>query len=143
MNKDTQKRKLRKLAALLDTVPNSKFDMTAYCAMWAGDQIVSAAFNPSTVPETIRNCGTSACALGHAPRIYPGKENEEWTQYTLRVFDIPEFTLSWDWMFSPFWDEYDNTASGAAKRIRYWCTRGVPINYTHPHKAYKDLYKDF
>ena len=66
-------------------------------------------------------CGTVACALGHAPNVpgipKPLVEGENWYAYSDRVLGLGD--KDWEWCFSSDWAEVDNTPQGAATRIRY------------------------
>lgn len=64
-------------------------------------------------------CHTSACSLGHAPTIFPPLQNETWAAYSLRVFDIWEESIYWDFVFSERWGDRENTPEAAAKRLRF------------------------
>lgn len=125
MTPKTQKRKLRKLANYLDKVTDDKFDMRNYFD--DGKNTSPSEIVPKDVKIKYHNCGTVACALGHAPLIFPSFSGESWAEYTARVFDLRTFGLSWNYMFSAEWEEFDNTPSGAATRIRYWCRNGCPF----------------
>jgi len=106
---------------------------------------MSKLFNP--------DCGTAACAIGHAPTLAQVdsefrptkrkitmtnpwtkeettfKEPESWTAYTYRVFGLEEFSREWYWCFGPNWSNVDNTPVGAAKRIMYFIKNGVPDDW--------------
>jgi hypothetical protein len=82
-----------------------------------------------TIPAEIEehSCGTSGCAVGHAPFVegIPKPEKEElWSDYSVRIAFLNDGFLCedqeslWDFMFGPIWFEYDNTPHGAAKRIK-------------------------
>lgn len=136
MRSETQNRKLRKLARYLDTiVDEKKFNMNVYL----GNTNETFEY-PAATEEVYHNCGTSACALGHAPFLFPAKEGEQWEDYTKRVFGMHPFTRHWHWMFSTFWSRVDNTPQGAAKRIRYWCRNKVPEKFLH---NILDSYREF
>lgn len=57
----TQRRRLKKLADALRTIPKKQFDILPFCN---GD------------PKEL-GCGSVACAIGHCPIIFP----EDWTYY--------------------------------------------------------------
>lgn len=136
---------LDKLATYLESLPEDyeHFDMSNYFSAvdnWVGDE-----FPPSddTVtlssglvgPEHLNVCGTVACAIGHGPAagIDPqGMEN--WAEYSSRVFgcvSVYSVVTStggdiYAWAFDDAWAPFDNTAQGAALRIRYALKNGVP-----------------
>lgn len=74
------------------------------------------------------DCGTAACAIGHAPAagIKP-RRYESWHSYSHRTLAEP-FSAEWHWAFGPEWAAVDNTAIGAAKRIYWMLEHGVPEN---------------
>lgn len=90
-------------------------------------------FNMDTFNETFSrpmlaarsgSCGTSACAVGHAPNVKGiplPYQVEDWSDYSTRIFDLDwgEDHRGWDWCFSDNWTDADNTPKGAAKRIYY------------------------
>ena len=75
--------------------------------------------------ETLSNCGTVACAVGHGPfvGIKPLK-GEGWMTYSERVFTKDR--QEWEWCFDGCWEDIDNTPHGAAKRIKILLKRGLP-----------------
>ena len=108
MNKDN----LRTLAEyLLRPKLEARFDMASY----------AETFNRRTT------CGTVGCAVGHGP--YAGIKkllNENWLEYTERVFVIPSGLTEATWCFSSAWALFDNTPEGAAHRILYLVKHGKP-----------------
>lgn len=79
-------------------------------------------------------CGASACAVGHGPMagIEP-LENEYWFIYCNRVFTGGN-NDAYKFLFSRKWVDCDNTALGAAARIRYF------LDYEDTIKEYYDKY---
>ena len=76
------------------------------------------------------SCGTTACAMGHAPSmVTPGLPNEKWIQYSNRVFSIDFTEMVWHWLFSGEWWGVDNTLGGAVKRIDYYLAHGLPEGF--------------
>lgn len=72
-------------------------------------------------------CGTVGCAIGHGPYAGIKKlKNEDWFEYSVRVFGFSSFSQEWMWCFDSGWSNTDNTPTGAAKRIRYLLQRGLP-----------------
>lgn len=106
-----------KLADFLDALPLDyiHFDMVV---------LYNAEDNSGDLPEQAypptKHCGTSACALGHAPTagITP-TQGEDWNNYLIRNFGVGFGYRIYDWVFCPHWDYYDNTPRGAAARIRF------------------------
>lgn len=75
--------------------------------------------------QQLHTCGTSACALGHAP-VIPGLQawpNEYWEDYCQRLFGFQEYSPEWDFVFGPFWD---NDPADAAARLNYLADNGSP-----------------
>lgn len=82
-------------------------------------------------------CGTIGCAIGHGPYAgIPKHVDEDWYDYARRVF-IGDNTLSYDWLFSSAWYDYDNTPEGTAKRILHTLEHGVPVNHEFNTKIYQ------
>jgi hypothetical protein len=125
---------LEKLAAYLESLPADyeHFSMESYLRN-ADDY-----FYWTSMADTLQDCGTVACAIGHGPAAgitpLPG---ENWDLYTDRVFELEAY--QWSWCFSSSWHQVDNTPQGAAKRIRYMLDHGVPENVDR-QKAGRDPY---
>lgn len=116
---------LELLADYLMTLPEGyeHFDMATY-----NEDEVGAINNSS-------HCGTSACALGHAPYVkgLPAVEEDpiiedhpDFDTYCEVVFNIHTDSDEWAWLFSQDWDDVDNTPKGAAKRIYWMLEHGLP-----------------
>lgn len=140
-----QKENLEILAAGLLTVQDpEEFNMEVFF----DSKDVSEARGGDDYPSEAKyHCGTAACAVGHAPLfgIKPYKE-EDWFDYAARVFGVGETRFKddvWDssgfrenqreladqaldWMFAGDWRTKDNTPRGAAARIKWFLTYGVP-----------------
>jgi len=121
---------LLRLAQYLDTLPTdySHFDMKFYVQNGG----IQGGFDPINISH-LSDCGTVACAVGHAPSI-PGLEaapRERWDGYVSRVFGIrtEEYDEEFLFMFGSGWADVDNTPAGAAKRIRYFLNHGVPDDF--------------
>lgn len=112
-------------------------------------------------------CGSVACALGHGPAagIMPDQtlaqrlfnstgelcDHFAWDDYCCSYFvetNTTDFDCQqiWLWCFGADWYYYDNTPQGAAKRIMYMLTNGIPdvfdsrneyIQYEHCLKFYQ------
>ena len=124
-----QNENLLKLANHLESLPEDyeHFGMQNFF-------IVESDENLGHFPDVVKNsealshCGTVACAVGHGPFIgIEPLEGEYWTAYSERVFtrDLGE----WDWCFGSNWVFLDNTAQGAAKRIKVLLNKGLPDLY--------------
>jgi len=118
---DEQRANLATLAAYLRTLPVDypDFEMEQYVQ---GSKGYGGSL--AHVPE----CGTAACAAGHGPAagVLP-LQGENWHKYSCRAF-CPAHTAEWDWCFSASWSNVDNTAHGAAARIEWLLTKGLPAN---------------
>lgn len=129
---DRYKRRLLALADHLETVPQEKFNMGNY----RGDSYL-----PDS--ETLDQCGTVGCALGHAPSVlrrmkvtvptypYHNIERIDFDEVS-KLFGISpsNHTPIWDYLFSGGWTGTDNTPLGASQRIRWVLANGgIPIDY--------------
>ena len=115
-----QKANLIKLRDHLLTVDSAVFGMRKYCATKNG-----IAFNISHRPADLTECGSVACAVGHGP--YAGIETipgESWFEYSARVF-VTANRRVWAFIFAAEWSWFDNTPSGAARRIDYVLEHGI------------------
>lgn len=118
---EEQRVNLRKLADYLDTLEPKRFNM-GHFAEYQGRLL--GAYEPET-----NLCGTVCCALGNGPRAgFPPLGNELWPEYAERIFGLPDGSR-WEWCFSGQWEETDNTATGAAARIRWMLDNGLPRNW--------------
>lgn len=126
MISSTQKKNLAKLADYLENLPAAypRFNMRYYNSDDTG------------VARSVQeDCGSVACAVGHGPDAgFPPLEDESWRNYCTRVFAKHSGRL-WGWCFDGMWSYRDNTAKGAAARIR-WALKhmwlfgdGVPLNW--------------
>ena len=118
-----QQANLRKLAEHLLTLPAEypSFAMSRFTNDGAG-------FGDDEVH--VAECGTAACAVGHAPMIgFEPLEGEYWSPYSERLFIEHCHLEPWEWCFGAKWSEVDNTAHGAAYRILWLLeNRGIPDN---------------
>ena len=82
-------------------------------------------------PKSIKNeCGTCACAAGHAYSMGIGDLNKRtWIKYAFDNFTDGS-QLIFEWIFGGQWSHVDDTPVGAAKRILYMLKLGIP-NDTH------------
>lgn len=134
-----QRENFVKLANYLDRLPSSykEFDMSMFAVSIDSD---NPARSIVVTPAKLRpGCGTVCCALGHGPLagIEVG-DAPDWLSYSENFLSLV-FTLetqrsiandnAWDWCFASDWDVVDNTASGAAARIRWMLNHGVPEDF--------------
>ena len=131
-----------KLAKYLLTLPENyeQFDMKSYC---------SSTKPPQDLALEGYACGTTACALGYGPAagVKPsfmhGRDfHEAWGLYSLNMFGLDIDTEDWDWCFSEFWEDVDNTPQGAGKRIGY-LLEGKVDGDAYVSVDSKKLYKDY
>ena len=100
----------------------------------------------TNLTAAMNHCGTSACAVGHAASLGELKDPdgifkdfkiqkesseqdawyESWREYSERVFGLNSIDDCWDWCFGSRWTSIDNTPTGAAKRIMWLITKGLP-----------------
>lgn len=114
-------------ADYLDSLPEEGFNMRTFYRP-NGDVCVGFPAMATKKPE----CGTVACALGHAPSAgFKPKVDEDWGDYCIRIFG-PLATMkvhircpdsgAWHYVFGGYWavaeDPYDRTAKAAAQRMR-------------------------
>lgn len=119
---------LRGLAKFLREVAKAEqFDMRNFGGP-RGNSFVT--FQPSDIRKRHgHGCGTVACALGHAPLLFPPEKDESWATYSLRVFGLKEHHDEWLWVFGPAWAHTDNTKEGAVARIEWLIDKGLPANW--------------
>lgn len=117
---------LDKLATYLEQLPvdYKHFDMEGYYDkdhQLTREQALDYALNNGGVDKF--DCGTVACAVGHGPAagiLLTLNETTifgapDWDRYSKRFADGGDF----EWLFSSYWADMDNTHRGAAARIRY------------------------
>lgn len=110
------------LCEFLPTVPQAQFDMRTYASMEEDYDL----------PIDAHECKTAGCAVGWAPAAglpYNCEWDRDWMEYSERVFDMKAGDPAWLWCFSAYWGYVDNTAAGAAKRIKHLINEGVPGNF--------------
>lgn len=119
--KKLHRNRLMKLANLLDMVPKKSFDMRTYRTGSYGDHHVP--------------CGTAGCAVGWAPSIMTERQlgsvldhdgEISFPKVSERHLGINIDSFLWSFLFSAYWSKVDNTAKGAAARIRYFLNHGLP-----------------
>lgn len=130
-----KKRNLLALADHLESLPTDydRFDMRYFHLTDKG-----AGHNRGRPLEASRapECGTVACAMGHAPSIskrFAGRPEEGWADYGTRMFNIIPHE-AWNWCFSGVWSEHEgqDTPAAAAARIRVLVETGKPGEWPNP-----------
>lgn len=123
-----QRENLARLADFLTAIHDC--DMPTHFDMW--NFFVDA---DETKRRPVRQedyeCGTIACAAGFGPAAgVPALPDESWDGYIKRAFGVGSVGVSHDaiFLFNAHWAMTDNTAEGAALRIRYALDYGVPNN---------------
>jgi hypothetical protein len=102
-----------------------------------GDEL-KAGFHMQAFSEELPDCGTVCCALGHMQFLFDLSEHKEFFPRKPGEFEITWGTVceefcgfktgspEYHWLFGMQWQWYDNTAKGAARRIRMMLEKGVP-----------------
>ena len=119
MNEE-QENNLRKLSEyLLSDKVRMDFNMRIYCHKRSYDDVYLEYLDVAKRPDQTK-CGTVGCALGHGPDagvILPFM-NISWTRYCWEAFGILPFESdAWNYLFDASWAQYDNSASGAGRRL--------------------------
>lgn len=126
---DEKRNNLARLARKLAKVPDDQFNMVDYFNN--PDWSISREILRS---KLYKDCNTVACAMGWGPSLRGLEKGpvEAWWNYGQRVFGIKDFSPEWIWLFDCDWRFVDNSAAGAAKRIRYYLKHnGVPDGFTN------------
>lgn len=117
MNKEN----LLKLADFLEKLPETEhFGMEYYT------------LEPSISPSSIvHSCGTASCAVGWSPIAlglsYKDTQGLGWSRLSRKyLINRCSHEHEWGWCFSSWWYEIDNTAKGAAARIKALLDKGLP-----------------
>lgn len=128
---DLHRANLKKLADYLMTLPEdyANFDMASYfCEDGFADEKMLIE------GSSINQCGTSACAVGHAQdagltlTVDMTDCTVNWRQTSIDLFGLSS-SLSyggWNWCFAAEWETTDNSPQGAAKRIYWFLDKGLP-----------------
>jgi len=115
---DEHEANLRKLAAYLRQPElRAAFHMALFCEHGLGGL-------------GAEDCGSVGCAIGHGPYAgIPKRLDEDWDEYSERVFGISFPSMEWGWCFVSSWVYVDNTPDGAADRIEWMLERGIPADW--------------
>ena len=113
------------LIPAIDDINNIRFDMESYSEINKNNYLYDMP-NPEIKMKT---CGSVGCAIGWAPYFGIEKHlNENWTDFSERVFKLDNNSQEWDYLFSSDWSDIDNTKRGAGLRIKYVLEHGLPAN---------------
>ena len=123
-----QRANLEKLATHLEALPAdySHFDMGSYFKK------PTEQYGSDPKDAAAHTCGSVACAIGHGPfaGIPIGIYEYYWTNYAERVFGFSDANDgAGEYLFSNKWEYVDNTAAGAAARIRSVLEDGCPVDW--------------
>jgi hypothetical protein len=134
---------LRTLANYLANVPDDKFSMHDFVS--ASNEAEAHYLATGLMP-----CNAVACAAGYGPAAGIAWDQPDpfgWVEYidanflkvhTKDYHHTPEYL----WCFFDDWKYYDNTASGAAKRIHYMLHHGIPDGFEKPARDFVRIYDD-
>lgn len=146
MSDEEQRANLTKLADFLEKheeLTESTFDMNVFHGT-REENVDEIKVNVNPVNSTYE-CGTTACAAGHGPAagVSPLK-GETWPQYCKRAFGVSTNPgrPGWNFIFCAMWRIYDNSARGAATRIRYALEHGAPYSNVSSLSEAASLYID-
>lgn len=147
MNKEN----LLRMVEFLKTIPEEKFEMSCYR--------LSETTGMANENAVSTECNTAGCALGWCTVLDP-KGVEKHRVYNSELFAEGEIEFAdwsedftglnmhsteWHWCFGVTWAKYDNTPLGAAERIMFLLTYGVPDRFIKDDYDSYDLvslYKD-
>jgi len=137
------------LADYLDALPDDydKFKMECFVKFNSkreeDSQIDVPLFSEHLI-ESFHECGSSACALGHAPLAgihFNGLDHDHfgnlsWYDYSDRCFigrrlDYRDYIVAWHFVFSMSWPDCPKEA---ATRLRVFATTGVPETWAYDYK---------
>jgi hypothetical protein len=122
---------LQKLADGLRGPLRLGFDMDYYVNFSGSPSVVRRCELERELTSVTNDCGTAACACGHATYlIEPKNPGESFSAYSRRVFGLEpeEIGEEWDWCFGSGWSFTDNTPQGAADRIEWLLKHGLPCD---------------
>jgi len=135
---DEQRKELIRLMVGLNFVETkTKFNMNTFSTKQNGE------LRDIEPNGAMNQCGTSACALGHATFfcITEPREKEEWMGYGERAFNIKhpsEEVGLWRFLFIESWS---NSWEQAVARMYIVLKKGVPDNFGWRHTPCWPIYK--
>lgn len=127
----------KKLSSYLRTLPEDyeHFDMGVFFDR-PGVLYVNYDSPSDITPEMYNQCGTVACAVGHGPAAGITGFDGYWSEYAEEAFGAIPVDLTLEngsivfvWCFGSQWSNSDNTPLGAADRIDYMLSKGIPEDY--------------
>lgn len=129
-------RNFTQLAEFLESFPHSddRFHMRMFVGRRVNGILDHADMDASSSAQLQTDCNTVACVLGWSATL-PGLEPEVrecWHSYSLRVFGVGLCSYYGKWVFGGFWADFDNTVTGAAKRIRLLLADKIPDEFAKP-----------
>lgn len=112
---------LQRMADHIRTVPQEKFSMEIY--------------REDNTPTT--ECNTVGCVIGHCiylgiPVYHTDGDQDSGIDYLLWAWQftgMSPYTDEFKWCFSMFWENIDNSPTGAALRIEWLLNHGLPDNW--------------
>jgi len=119
MNEQMNRENLNRMADYIETIPQEKFNMRLY--RW-GEKVNS-------------ECGSVGCVVGHCtvldknplPLYKSGNINfYAWSREFTGLGPLSDETA---YLFASGWEAFDNTPTGAAKRIRHFLEHGLPQDW--------------
>lgn len=100
------------------------FDMESYSDVNEADD---SYFHRNNAEIKMKTCGSVGCAIGWAPFFGIEKHlNEDWIDFSERVFGLSNGSDEWDYLFSSDWGDVDNSKKGAGLRIKNFLEHGLP-----------------
>lgn len=151
--REEHRENLQTLADFLDSVPEEHFGMRTYSKKGTTARecstpihaigFLKAALQPHEDGTPHHPCGTSACALGWAAVVFEDEvqnmASQTFPALSNKLFGMCRPCEPWEFMFSADWHKDDDTAKGAARRIRFALAHGVPANLPLPWGTKSDL----
>ena len=120
---------LQRMADHIRTIPQEAFNMEGYRK---GQDL------------TIK-CDSVGCAVGHCPVLDPNpdkipRHKDGGIDYTEWSFNFTGLDINqWAWCFSTDWTDADNTPEGAALRIEWLLSHGLPEDWYEQLKGMAPL----
>lgn len=128
-----KEKNLLKMADLIETIPQERFDMNSY---------------RQSSTDNGHKCNSIGCIIGWSTQL-DTKESlgrfrnlrwninfEDWSVY---FTGLESYSNEWAWCFQSRWKGVDNTPLGASKRIRYLVEVGLPEDWEKQSKGEIDL----